>query len=71
MLHIDKPLTLDQYRYIKSVRDGSPFTAKMNIHTYIDGVKFRLAQWYGIEKETITDQDVYNYLKKVQKTFQK
>ena len=65
---MEKPLTLEQYKDIKQVRDSSPFTCNMNINTYIDGVRFRLAQWYGVQEETITDQQVYKFLKKLDKT---
>ena len=65
---MEKPLTLEQYKEIKQVRDSSPFTCNMNINTYIDGVRFRLAQWYGVQEETITDQQVYKFLKKLDKT---
>ena len=64
---MEKPLTLEQYKEIKQVRDSSPFTCNMNINTYIDGVRFRLAQWYGVQEETITDQQVYKFLKKFDK----
>ena len=65
---MENPLTLEQYKEIKQVRDASPFTCNMNINTYIDGVRFRLAQWYGVQEETITDQQVYKFLKKLDKT---
>ena len=68
MKNIASPLTLEQYKEIKQVRDSSPFTCNMNIYTYINGVRFRLAQWYGVEEETITDQQIYNFLKKLDKT---
>ena len=68
MQHINKPLTLEQYRFIKSVRDESPFTCNMNIHTYINGVRFRLAQWYGVQEQEITDEFIYNFLKKLDKS---
>lgn len=61
MQHIDSPLTLEQYRDIRRVRDGSPFTRNINIHTYINGVRFRLSQWYGIPEEQITDQYIYKF----------
>ena len=64
---MEKPLTLEQYKEIKQVRDSSPFTCNMNINTYIDGVRFRLAQWHGVEEQTITDQQVYKFLKKFDK----
>ena len=55
-------LTIQQYRQIKQVRDTNPFTCNINISTYINGVRFRLAQWYGVEEEEITDQFIYNFL---------
>lgn len=64
---MEQPLTLEQYKEIKQVRDSSPFTCNMNINTYIDGVRFRLAQWYGVQEETITDHQVYKFLKKFDK----
>ena len=67
MKQIGTPLTIEQYRELKQVRDASPFTCNMNIYTYINGVRFRLAQWYGVEEETITDQEVYKFLKKFDK----
>lgn len=63
MKQIGTPLTIEQYRELKQVRDASPFTCNMNIYTYINGVRFRIAQWYGVEEETITDQEVYKFLK--------
>lgn len=60
-------LTLQQYRDICKVRDASPFTCNININTYIDGVRFRLAQWYGIPEEQINDEFIYNFLKKLDK----
>ena len=62
---MEQPLTVQQYKQIKQVKDASPFTCNMNINTYIDRVRFRLAQWYGVQEETITDQQVYKFLKKV------
>ena len=67
MKQIGTPLTIEQYKELKQVRDASPFTCNMNIYTYINGVRFRLAQWYGVEEETITDQEVYKFLKKFDK----
>lgn len=67
MKQIGTPLTIEQYRELKQVRDASPFTCNMNIYTYINGVRFRIAQWYGVEEETITDQEVYKFLKKFDK----
>lgn len=61
-------LTLEQYKQIRKVRDGSPFTCNININTYIDGVRFRLAQWYGIPEEEITDEFIYKFLKNLDKT---
>lgn len=60
-------LTLEQYKQIRKVRDESPFTCNININTYIDGVRFRLAQWYGIPEEEITDEFIYKFLKKLDK----
>ena len=60
-----QPLTIQQYKQIKQVKDASPFTCNMNINTYINGVRFRLAQWYGIDEEKITDQFIYNFLIKL------
>ena len=68
MKHISSPLTLEQYRDICKVRDASPFTCNINIHTYINGVRFRLAQWYGIPEEQVTDQFIYKFLKTLDKT---
>lgn len=68
MKHIGSPLTLEQYSQIRKVRDASPFTCNINIHTYINGVRFRLAQWYGIPEEQITDQFIYKFLKTLDKT---
>ena len=65
---MEKPLTLEQYKEIKQVRDSSPFTCNMNINTYIDGVRFRLDKWYGVQEETITEKQVYKFLKKLDKT---
>ena len=59
---MEQPLTVQQYKQIKQVKDASPFTCNMNINTYINGVRFRLAQWYGIDEEKITDQFIYNFL---------
>ena len=59
---MEQPLTIQQYKQIKQVKDASPFTCNMNINTYINGVRFRLAQWYGISEEKITDQFIYNFL---------
>lgn len=67
MKQIGSPLTIEQYKELKQVRDSSPFTCNMNIYTYINAVRFRLAQWYGVEEETITDQEVYKFLKKFDK----
>lgn len=67
MKQIGTPLTIEQYKELKQVRDASPFTCNMNIYTYINGVRFRIAQWYGVEEETITDQEVYKFLKKFDK----
>ena len=64
---MEQPLTIQQYKQIKQVKDASPFTCNMNINTYINGVRFRLAQWYGVEEKTITDQQIYNFLKKLDK----
>lgn len=61
-------LTLEQYRDICKVRDKSPFTCNININTYIDGVRFRLAQWYGIPEEQISDEFIYKFLKTLDKT---
>lgn len=60
-------LTLQQYKDIRKVRDASPFTCNININTYIDGVRFRLSQWYGIPEEEITDEFIYKFLKKLDK----
>lgn len=68
MKHISTPLTLEQYRDISKVRDASPFTCNINIHTYINGVRFRLSQWYGIPEEEVTDQFIYKFLKTLDKT---
>ena len=65
---MQQPLTVKQYKQIKQVKDASPFTCNMNINTYINGVRFRLAQWYGIQEEEITDQFIYNFLIKLDKT---
>lgn len=62
---MEQPLTIQQYKQIKQVKDASPFTCNMNINTYINGVRFRLAQWYGISEEKITDQFIYNFLIKL------
>lgn len=62
---MEQPLTVQQYKQIKQVKDASPFTCNMNINTYINGVRFRLAQWYGISEEKITDQFIYNFLIKL------
>lgn len=62
---MEQPLTIEQYKQIKQVKDASPFTCNMNINTYINGVRFRLAQWYGISEEKITDQFIYNFLIKL------
>ena len=59
---MEQPLTIQQYKQIKQVKDASPFTCNMNINTYINGVRFRLAQWYGISEEKITDQFIYDFL---------
>lgn len=64
---MEQPLTIQQYKQIKQVKDASPFTCNMNINTYINGVRFRLAQWYGIDEEKITDQFIYNFLIKLDK----
>lgn len=64
---MEQPLTVQQYKQIKQVKDASPFTCNMNINTYINGVRFRLAQWYGIDEEKITDQFIYNFLIKLDK----
>ena len=64
---MEQPLTIQQYKQIKQVKDASPFTCNMNINTYINGVRFRLAQWYGIDEEKITDQFIYKFLKKFDK----
>ena len=61
-------LTLEQYKQIRKVRDESPFTFNINRNTYIDGVRFRLAQWYGIPEEEITDDFIYTFLKNLDKT---
>lgn len=62
---MEQPLTIQQYKQIKQVKDASPFTCNMNINTYINGVRFRLAQWYAIDEEKITDQFIYNFLIKL------
>lgn len=62
---MEQPLTIQQYKQIKQVKDASPFTCNMNINTYINGVRFRLAQWYGIDEKKITDQFIYNFLIKL------
>ena len=62
---MEQTLTIQQYKQIKQVKDASPFTCNMNINTYINGVRFRLAQWYGISEEKITDQFIYNFLIKL------
>ena len=62
---MEQPLTIQQYKQIKQVKDASPFTCNMNINTDINGVRFRLAQWYGIDEEKITDQFIYNFLIKL------
>lgn len=62
---MEQPLTVQQYKQIKQVKDASPFTCNMNINAYINGVRFRLAQWYGIDEEKITDQFIYNFLIKL------
>ena len=62
---MEQPLTIQQYKQIKQVKDASPFTCNMKINTYINGVRFRLAQWYGIDEEKITDQFIYNFLIKL------
>lgn len=62
---MEQPLTIQQYKQIKQVKDASPFTCNMNINTYINGVRFRLAQWHGIDEEKITDQFIYNFLIKL------
>ena len=62
---MEQPLTIQQYKQIKQVKDASPFTCNMNINTYINGVRFRLAQWYGIDEEKNTDQFIYNCLIKL------
>lgn len=64
-------LELLQYKFIKEVKDKSPFTQSLGLQEYINGVKFRLAQWYGIDEESVTDADVYNFLKKSQEISQK
>lgn len=55
-------LTLAQYKQIKEVKDKSPFTSDLSIVEYINNVRFRLSQWYGIEEEKISDEYVYNFL---------
>ena len=62
---MEQPLTVQQYKQIKQVKDASPFTCNMDINTYINGVRFRLAQWDGINEEKITDQFIYNFLIKL------
>lgn len=71
MKHINTPLTIEQYNDIRKVRDASPFTCNINIYTYINGVRFRLAQWYGIPEEEITDQFIHNFLKNYDKFVRK
>lgn len=55
-------LTLAQYKQIKEVKDKSPFTSDLSILEYINNVRFRLSQWYGIAEEKISDEYVYNFL---------
>ena len=56
---MQQPLTIEQYKQIKQVKDASPFTCNMNITTYINGVRFRLAQWYGISEEKMDGRYYY------------
>lgn len=54
-------LTINEYNFIKQVKDSSPFTCDQTLQEYIAGAKNRLAKWYGIEK--VTSKMVYEYLK--------
>lgn len=57
-------LTVKQYREIKQVKDSSPFTCSIPLKQYIEGVRYRLSQWYGIDEEKISDEQVYYFLSK-------
>ena len=56
-------LNLNEYRFIREVKDSSPFTEPLKIQEYIDGVRFRLSQWVGVSEDNISDEAVYLLLK--------
>lgn len=55
-------INLNQYREIKRVRDQNPFTSPLSLTQYIQDVKWRMSNWYGIKIEDISDEDVYSEL---------
>ena len=61
-------LELNEYKYIKEVKGRSPFTSALTIQEYIDGVKWRLGQWYGVDYTLFTEKDVYIFLKYLEST---
>lgn len=56
-------LELNEYKYIKEVKGRSPFTSTLTLQEYIDGVRWRLGQWYGVDYTLFSDRDVYTFLK--------
>lgn len=56
-------LTMDQLKLIKRVKDSNPFTRDQSLQDYIKGVKYRIAQWYGIQEDSVTLDAVYEHLR--------
>lgn len=55
--------TMDQLKLIKRVKNSNPFTRDQSLRDYIKGVKYRIAQWYGIQEDSVTLDAVYEHLR--------